>query len=146
MSLPADSKARKGIPIVSGVLDFFPDAIAYVAIVSKCGSEKHNPGEPLRWSREKSNDHADCIGRHLVERGGFDKDGLRHSGMLAWRALANLQLELEAASKIANMAISVSDQNLKQDLALLSAHVEPSPLPPIGPLITPREPPLDEPE
>jgi len=30
-----------------------------------------------------------------VERGTIDTDGLRHSAKLAWRALANLQIELE---------------------------------------------------
>jgi hypothetical protein len=31
-----------------------------------------------------------------MERGGLDKDGVRHSAKMAWRALALLQLELEA--------------------------------------------------
>lgn len=96
MSLPADPKLRKNYPVTSGVLDYFPDAIAAVADVSRMGNEQHNPGQPLHWSREKSSDHADCIGRHLIERGGVDTDGGRHSAKLAWRALALLQLELEA--------------------------------------------------
>ena len=96
MSLPADSKARKRVPITSGVLDFFPDAIAAVARVSFHGSQKHNPGEPLRWSREKSNDHADCIARHLIQRGTLDDDGESHTAHLVWRALALLQTEIEA--------------------------------------------------
>lgn len=97
--LPKDSKARKRVPIVTGVLDYFPDAIAAVAEVSFLGNEKHNPGQPLHWSRDKSNDHADCMGRHLTERGGWDEINgvrVRHSAELAWRALANLQLEIEA--------------------------------------------------
>jgi hypothetical protein len=68
-------------------------------MVSKAGNDKHNPGEPLHWAREKSTDHADCIGRHLIERGTRDPEGFRHSGMLGWRSLANLELELEAAEK-----------------------------------------------
>ncbi len=96
--LPSDSAARKRIPIVTGVLDYFPDAIAEVAEVSFVGNEKHNPGEPLHWSRGKSPDHADCIGRHLLERGTVDPiTKVRHSAQLAWRALALLQLEIEAA-------------------------------------------------
>jgi len=35
--------------------------------------------------------------RHYMERGTIDTDGMRHSAKLAWRALAILQLELEAA-------------------------------------------------
>ncbi len=96
--LPIDSAARKRIPIVTGVLDYFPDAIAAVAEVSFVGNEKHNPGEPLHWARGKSPDHADCIGRHLLERGTVDPiTKVRHSAQLAWRALALLQLEIEAA-------------------------------------------------
>lgn len=94
-ALPADSAARKEIPLCSGLLDYFPAALAEVARVSKYGNDKHNPGEPLHHARGKSMDHADCIGRHLVERGGFDGP-MRHSACLAWRALALLQEELEA--------------------------------------------------
>ena len=96
--LPTDSAARKRIPIVTGVLDYFPDAVAAVAEVSFVGNEKHNPGEPLHWSRGKSADHADCIGRHLLERGTMDPvTKVRHSAQLAWRALALLQIEIEDA-------------------------------------------------
>jgi dATP/dGTP diphosphohydrolase len=96
--LPTESKARKNIPVTTGVLDYFPAALVEVARVSFVGNEKHNPGQPLHWSRGKSNDHADAIGRHLLERGSVDPDtGLRHSAQLAWRALANLQQELEEA-------------------------------------------------
>lgn len=97
-TLPEDSAERKDIPVTTGVLDYFPLAIAYIARVSKAGNDKHNPGQPLHWARGKSTDHADCIGRHLVQRGTFDAEGLRHSGMLAWRALALLQTELELAA------------------------------------------------
>lgn len=99
-ALPAESTARKATPIVTGVLDYFPAAIAAVARVSKAGNDKHNPGEKLHHSRGKSTDHADAIGRHLMERGGIDPDtGERHSAELAWRALANLQQELEDAGE-----------------------------------------------
>lgn len=99
-TLPTDSEARKGIPITTGVLDYFPAALAAVAAVSKAGNDKHNPGEPLHWARGKSMDQADCIGRHLIERGGVDLEtGMRHSAQLAWRALALLQLELEEAGE-----------------------------------------------
>lgn len=94
--LPNDPKTRKECPIARGVLDYFPDAIAAVANVSYVGNEQHNPGQPMHWAREKSSDHADCIARHLLERGTADSDGLLHSAKAAWRALAMLQLELEA--------------------------------------------------
>lgn len=93
--LPPDPSARKDLPICRGVLDYFPDAIAAVAEVSRIGNEQHNPGQPLHWAREKSTDHADCIVRHLIERGTRDTDGARHAAKLAWRALALLQTEIE---------------------------------------------------
>ena len=95
--LPTDPKVRKDHPIARGCLDYFPRAIAYIAHVSKVGNDQHNPGQEMHWAKEKSNDHADCIARHLIERGKVDTDGIRHSGKMAWRALALLELELEAA-------------------------------------------------
>lgn len=97
---PTDSQARKDIPLVTGVFDYFPAALREVAKVSKFGNDKHNPGEPLHWARGKSMDQEDAIGRHLLERGQIDPDsGLRQSAQLAWRALAMLQLELEEAGE-----------------------------------------------
>ena len=93
--LPEDPEQRKRIPITTGVLDYFPLAIAEVAKISLHGNDQHNPGEPLHWDRSKSTDHANCISRHLIQRGTFDEKGIRHSGYLAWRALALLQTEIE---------------------------------------------------
>ena len=95
MTLPKDAQERKDTPIVTGVLDYFPDAIAEVARVSVAGNEQHNLG-PLRWDKSKSTDEADALVRHLMERGTFDTDGQRHSAKVAWRALALLQRELDA--------------------------------------------------
>lgn len=102
MSLPQDAKARKALPITSGVIDYFPDALAAVAHCSKVGNDQHNPGQKLHWARGKSTDHADCIVRHLIERGTTDADGVLHSAKLAWRALALLQTEIEASQKVAD--------------------------------------------
>ena len=95
--LPTDAKARKAIPIASGVLDYFPDAIAAIAECSRAGNEQHNPGKPLHWDRSKSGDESDALMRHFMERGKIDTDGIRHSTKTAWRALALLQKEIEAA-------------------------------------------------
>jgi hypothetical protein len=92
--LDGDTAHRKQFPMATGLLDYFPDALAEVAKVSKAGNDKHNPGEPLHHARGKSMDHADCIMRHLAGRGGFDGE-TRESASLAWRALALLQEELE---------------------------------------------------
>lgn len=102
MLLPTDAQERKQIPIVSGVLDYFPLAIAEVAKCSWAGNQQHHPDKELHWDKTKSTDHADCIGRHLIDRGKFDTDGQRHSAKLAWRALALLQLELEEETKKGN--------------------------------------------
>ena len=97
-NLPTDAKERKSYPIGTGVIDYFPDALAEVARVSYQGNLQHNgPDAPLHWARGKSTDQADCIIRHYLDRGEVDTDGMRHSAKLAWRALALLQLELEAA-------------------------------------------------
>ena len=95
-TLPTDPLARKNIPIATGVLDYFPNALAEIARVSFQGNQQHNPGEALHWARNKSADQADTIIRHFLERGKIDTDGMRHSAKLAWRVLALLQLELEA--------------------------------------------------
>lgn len=94
-SLPTDAKERKATPIATGVLDYFPLAIAEVARVSKAGNDQHHPEQPLHWDKTKSLDHADSLVRHLLERGTLDTDGMRHSAKVAWRALALLQTELE---------------------------------------------------
>lgn len=98
MSLPTDPKARKGLPVYSGVLMYFPDAIAAVAAVSKAGNDQHNPGQPLHWARGKSTDHMDCLIRHAIDHGidPIDTDGMYHLAKAAWRALAQLQLAIEA--------------------------------------------------
>ena len=94
--LPADAAERKKVPLGTGVLDYFPAALAEVAKISYAGNQQHNPGEPLHWARGKSTDQADTMLRHFLERGTLDSDGQRHSAKMCWRALAILQLELEA--------------------------------------------------
>ena len=49
----------------------------------------------MHWDRNKSTDELDALTRHLIEAGKIDTDGMRHSAKVAWRALANLQKELE---------------------------------------------------
>jgi len=94
-SLPTNSEERKKIPIYTGVIKYFPDAIAEVARVSLIGNEQHHPDKPLHWDRNKSTDELDALARHLVEAGKIDTDGIRHSAKVAWRALAHLQKEIE---------------------------------------------------
>lgn len=86
---------RKQKPVFSGFIKYFPDAIMEVARCSWMGNQQHHPDKPLHWDREKSNDHLDALARHLIQAGQIDDDGVLHSAKVAWRALANLQMELE---------------------------------------------------
>ncbi len=96
-SLPTTAKERKDIPLFSGLIRYFPDALAAVAELSRIGNDQHNPGKPLHWDRSKSQDELDALCRHLWDAGTIDTDKVRHSTKVAWRSLANLQKELEAA-------------------------------------------------
>jgi hypothetical protein len=95
-----NSQNRKNSPIFSGVMMYFPDAILAISQHSKKGNDKHNPGQPLHWAKEKSKDHADAMARHLIDIGPNwdlidDETGSYHAVALAWRALALLQTLLE---------------------------------------------------
>ena len=135
MSLPTDHRARKAVPIASGFLDYFPDAVAAVAEVSRVGNEQHHPGTPLHWDRSKSTDEADALIRHFMERGTFDTDGLRHSAKAAWRALALLQKEIECAQLESKCTPLENDRTV----AVLATNVllsATSPLPHPGPVVS----------
>lgn len=98
-TLPDEPSERKKFPVASGLLDYFPDALVAVSNLSYVGNQQHNPGQPLHWARGKSMDEADTMMRHFLQRGTLDKDGVRHSVKMCWRALAFLQKEIEAESK-----------------------------------------------
>ena len=92
----SESAARKAAPVWAGVLNYFPDALMAVARVSKAGNDKHNPGQPLHWSRDKSSDHLDCAARHMLTPFAVDPDSKEiHLANAAWRILAELQLYQE---------------------------------------------------
>lgn len=101
---------RKTMPVFSGVLKYFPDAIREVAKTSWIGNQQHHPNKPLHWDRSKSGDELDALTRHLMEAGEIDTDGIRHSAKVAWRSLANLQKELEE-----NGEAPLSDYNLNKE-------------------------------
>ena len=90
---------RKSTPVFSGFLAYFADAVNAVARCSFAGQQQHAPDEPLQWHRDKSGDELDALSRHLLEAGTIDDDGIRHSSKVAWRAMANLQKELELAGE-----------------------------------------------
>lgn len=98
MSLPTDDKDRKALPIWTGVMLYFPDALLEVARVSKIGNDQHNPGEPLHWAREKSTDQMNTAARHMLDHSlgnEHDTDGTYHLAKAIWRLSAELQLTIE---------------------------------------------------
>lgn len=99
LQMPTEAAERKRIPLATGFIDYFPDAMVAVAELSRIGNDQHNPGKPLFWDRSKSGDESDALMRHFIDRGTLDTDGVRHSAKVAWRAMALLQKELEAANE-----------------------------------------------
>ena len=94
-SLPDDATKRNEYPMADGLLDYFPNALAEVSRLSHLATLQHHPDQPMHWDRSKSSDHRNKIMRHLIDAGGLDDKGLRHSTMVAWRSLALLHDELE---------------------------------------------------
>jgi hypothetical protein len=87
MRLPTDAQERKAIPVYTGFIKYFPDAIAAVAKVSLLGGIQHGQTpETLHWDRAKSTDELDALMRHII-----DEDWAQ----VAWRAMANLQKKIE---------------------------------------------------
>jgi hypothetical protein len=94
-----------------GMLNYFPQACYVVAHISFLGNQKHAPGMPLQWVRGKSNDQTDCIARHLIDAYQVTgKEKIIELGSLAWRAMAELQLEIERQGGLAAIFESEGEQ------------------------------------
>ena len=125
---PGSAQWRKQRPLYSGVLAYFPDALLEVAHASWKGSQQHQPGQPTQWDKSKSTDEPDALLRHLRDRAAgekFDTDGVRHLAKVAWRALANLQRELDAEKSLKQLSTEAG--------TVLAYHYEPGKLPPTSP-------------
>jgi hypothetical protein len=86
-TLPSDAQERKAIPVYTGFIKYFTDAIVEISKVSLKGGIQHGQTpETLHWDRSKSGDELDAMMRHLI-----DEDWAQ----VAWRALANLQKQIE---------------------------------------------------
>lgn len=102
--MSADSATRKLMPVASGCMAYFPDALLCVSFISRVGNDKHNPGEPLHWAKDKSGDEPDAEARHMLDHfrndppdPGLERLGkLGHLASKAWRALAHLQRACDA--------------------------------------------------
>ena len=121
-----DAVSRKNAPMARGLLDYFPDALAEVAEVSRIGAEQHHPGTGIWWDKTKSADEPDCILRHLIDRGKRDTDGTRHSAKVAWRALAMLQREIDAEQEQAEKLSPATPTAIisNRELAILQRELE----------------------
>lgn len=98
MTLPTTPAERKGVPVYSGFVKYFPRAMIAVARLSQIGNDQHNPGQPLFWDRTKSQDEEDALMRHLLDDTlgvPVDTDGVLHATKVAWRAMARLEKILE---------------------------------------------------
>ena len=92
-ALPTDAKERKKYPMYSGLIKYFPHALAAVSHLSYLGNQQHHPDKPLHWDMDKSADELDALIRHMVEE-DWDK--------VAWRALANLERKLTEKCSYSN--------------------------------------------
>lgn len=105
-TFPQDSSARKWFAIFRGFLLYFPAAIAGAARLSLFGDWKHNKAElkdldkiQPKHARGVSEDHGDCVVRHLMESqmdcgAGFGiepESGYPQVDFLVWRACAYAQ-------------------------------------------------------
>ena len=93
-----EAKKRKEFPMFTGLLKYFPDALAEVSHVSFIGNQQHQPNTPVHWDRSKSTDEEDALLRHLKDHASgelYDSDGVLHLSKCAWRSLAALQKLLE---------------------------------------------------
>lgn len=132
LTLPTDSRERKNYPLYRGLLRYFPAALAGVANTSKIGNDKHNPGQDLHHSRGKSNDHGDCILRHLMdfedlfsayERGeATQAEVLQEANCVAWRGLSFAQevhellgAPLAPGAKAKELPVPKSEIDIKLD-------------------------------
>lgn len=91
------AQKRKQMPVYSGVLKYFPDALKEVSKASQAGNDQHHPDKPLHWDKTKSFDNEDALVRHLIDhsKDPMDDDGVLHLTKVCWRSLAALQIYLE---------------------------------------------------
>ncbi len=107
MTLPRDPQERKQLQLYTFMFQYFPDAWLEVVRIARLGNEQHNPGQPLHWSRNKSTDQMNAVFNHLFDYGlgaKVDSDNGYHLAKLIWRAMAQLQLDIEQTRRIAGAA------------------------------------------
>jgi len=111
MTLPTDRDARNALPVWDGCMVYFPDCWAEIAKVSVIGNKQHALGSKLRFARDVSTDHGNKVIRHMLDHAAgnvFDTDGTYHLAKAAWRALAALQVAIEAQASAKTPAAVIS--------------------------------------
>lgn len=92
------AKSRKDMPVYSGVITYFPNALKEVSKVSLAGAKQHGQTrDTMHWDKTKSTDNTDALMRHLIDHSinPVDDDNMLHLAKVAWRALASLERYLE---------------------------------------------------
>jgi len=82
---PEDDAERAKYPIGTFITEYFPNALAALAKHSWESNEKHSPGEPVHWAKDKSIGNIDRVFRHLI-------DGEKIHA--AWRILELIEREI----------------------------------------------------
>jgi hypothetical protein len=85
------AEQRKQVNLLRALL-YFHDALAEIGQLILAGEKQH---KTQGWDRSKSGDELEALLRHVIDAGYVDTDDQLHSTKIAWRALANLQKELE---------------------------------------------------
>lgn len=99
--LPTDYDERKGLPLWTFLMEYFPLAFLALVRISVAGDKQHlNNSESgkIRWARDKSTDQLNTALRHQFDYGTgqkYDIDGHPHLGKAMWRLGAQLQLDEE---------------------------------------------------
>ena len=83
----SNSEQRKRIPIYTGFIKYFPDAIIEVTKQSTRGMLQH---DTPTWNKDISKDELDALMRHIIEEDW---------AAVAWRAMANLQRQCDEENK-----------------------------------------------
>ena len=115
-----NDKERKNTPVFKMRTRYFPKALREVTKVCVANNVRYNPDkEPadINWARDKSKDQLGSLDRHITERAvdgkifedidpaiaakvGYDR--IYVMAEAAWRALAQLELDIEAWEAGAN--------------------------------------------
>ena len=85
---------------IYSAMEFFPDAFRALGDAVGAGQTQHIDGatESPVWDRTKSNQHMQSLSRHLIDYAQgikLDDDNTYHLAKIIWRAMAQLQTDIE---------------------------------------------------